>query len=160
MAKKMIAKKMIATSILISIIVIFTSGISYAVTVKEVGSEIKMVGCEMLVSVCRTDAAQEMREKISGMIDKGMTKEEIVDTFIKQYGEQVYAAPTKEGFNLIAWIMPFLVIIIGGIFIYYITNKWQIAYEANGNSDQELQISSEEQEEYEEKLNDEFKKYL
>ncbi|SJZ56522.1 cytochrome c-type biogenesis protein [Selenihalanaerobacter shriftii] len=155
------AKKMIATSVLISIIVIFTSGISYALTVKEVGSELMVINHDMLVSVCPSETGQQMRDQISKMIDKGMTKEEIIDSFIKEYGEKVYAAPTKEGFNLIvAWILPFLVILIGGLFLYYFTKKWQTAYEVNNNSKQELQISSEEQEEYEEKLNDELKKYL
>lgn len=151
-------KKLASILVLVSIIVVATAGVGYAVTVKDVGKEIKMVGCEMLVSVCQTDGAQQMRDEISAMIDKGMTKQEIIDSFIEKYGEQVYAAPTKKGFNLVAWIMPFLALIIGGGFIYYFARKWTVSYNTSAGSEvvDEEEISQEEEEEIEEEL----KKYL
>ncbi|KXS43927.1 MULTISPECIES: cytochrome c-type biogenesis protein [unclassified Candidatus Frackibacter] len=153
-------KKIATILVLVSIMVVFTSAVSYALTVKDVAKEIKMVGCEMLVSVCRTDAANEMRNTIAGMVDKGMTKKEIITSFIEKYGEQVYAAPTKKGFNLIAWIMPFLAIIVGGGVIYYFARQWSAAYEFGTSNKTTEHLSKEEEEEYKEQLDEEFKKYL
>jgi cytochrome c-type biogenesis protein CcmH len=150
-------KYLISTLILISIIVVSVSGTSYALTVKDISKDITMVGCEMLVSNCQTDAAQQMRDTIAKKLNQGLTKEEIIEEFIEKYGEQVYAAPTKKGFNLIAWIMPFLSLIVGGIIIYYFIRTRVIS----SNAKSEYLANKEEiDSESKEKLDEELKKYL
>ena len=41
-----------------------------------------------------------------------------------QYGEAVLAAPTKKGFNLTAWILPFLGLFIGVWIVRTSIVKW------------------------------------
>ena len=49
------------------------------------------------------------REKIGGMQKTGMRDQQIVDTFVKERGIVALAAPPMQGFNLLGWIMPFIV---------------------------------------------------
>lgn len=77
-------------------------------------------GCNMLVSACECDTAKKITARVAQMIEKGQSKEEIIQSFVNTHGEKILAAPTKKGFNLTAWILPFLAIILraGGIYIF------------------------------------------
>ncbi len=81
-------------------------------------------GCNMVLAACEGSmecgpAAQITREVVQ-MIDQGQTKEEILKFYVDKYGETILAEPTKEGFNFLAWVLPFLGLAmgIGGIYIF------------------------------------------
>lgn len=50
--------------------------------------------------------AQRIRAFIRQRIAAGDTKSEIKAQLVAQFGEQVLAAPSKSGFNLLAWALP------------------------------------------------------
>lgn len=50
--------------------------------------------------------AERVREQIRGLIAEGMTKEEIKDELVAEYGENVLATPDTSGFDLTAWVLP------------------------------------------------------
>ncbi|TET46087.1 hypothetical protein E3J59_03375, partial [Candidatus Aerophobetes bacterium] len=52
------------------------------------------------------------------------TKDQIIGYFVAQYGEKILAAPPKKGFNLTAWITPFVVIALGAGIVYLVITKW------------------------------------
>ena len=58
------------------------------------------------------------------MLDSGLTVEQIIKSQVDEYGETVLSAPTKFGFNLTAWVMPFMVLIAGGVGIRKILYTW------------------------------------
>lgn len=64
--------------------------------------------------------AQDMRVKVRELLDDGKTNAEVKEYFVLRYGEEVLAAPGGSGFNLIAWIVPFF-IVIGGVGITLLT---------------------------------------
>ncbi|MCZ6538990.1 MAG: cytochrome c-type biogenesis protein CcmH [Chloroflexi bacterium] len=64
--------------------------------------------------------AQDMRVKVRELLDSGSTNAQIKDYFVVRYGEEILAAPSGRGFNLIAWIVPFF-IVSGGIAIALVT---------------------------------------
>ncbi len=41
------------------------------------------------------------------LLDKGMDRPAIIAIYRTRYGEKILSAPTTEGFNLLAWVMPF-----------------------------------------------------
>jgi cytochrome c-type biogenesis protein CcmH len=88
-------------------------------------------GCNLLVSACavsmKCGQSREIIDQVSQMIEKGRSKENIIQYFVGTHGEKILAAPTKEGFNLTAWILPFLVIILGAGIIYVFIDKCLIS---------------------------------
>lgn len=58
--------------------------------------------------------AYEVRAQIREALAHGESEEEILQAYVAQYGERILARPTKQGFNLLAWILPFAVLFIGG----------------------------------------------
>lgn len=51
-------------------------------------------------------AAQQVERLIAVRIQAGDSKQEIKDRLVDQYGPQILAAPQKEGFDLLAWVLP------------------------------------------------------
>ena len=60
----------------------------------------------------------DMETTIATMVQSGNTKSQIMEHFVNQYGERVLAIPVMSGFNLLAWITPIIIGIIG-IIIWY-----------------------------------------
>ncbi len=59
-------------------------------------------------------------EEVAEMLDSGMKKDEILDYYVDQMGEEALKAPLKQGFSLTAWITPFVLFILASILVYYI----------------------------------------
>jgi cytochrome c-type biogenesis protein CcmH len=85
-------------------------------------------GCGLTVANCNhpnCSSSVPMREQIDAMLAKRMGRAEIVAYFRKQYGEKILSAPTTQGFNLLAWIMPFVVLLLGGGLVVMMMGRWR-----------------------------------
>ena len=58
------------------------------------------------------------------MLESGLTVDQIVQQQVEKYGETVLSAPTKNGFNLTAWVIPFGALMIGGGGLRRLLNGW------------------------------------
>ena len=83
-----------------------------------------------------------MRERIAAMQKLGMSDEEIVNAVVKDKGLQALAAPPEEGFNLLAWIMPWIAVSLGlvaiWVFISRLNRKKAVAAAAAPELDPEV----------------------
>ena len=61
------------------------------------------------------------------MIGKGMGRAQIIAFYRHKYGEKVLSAPTTDGFNLLAWTMPFIALVVGGGLIVLAFGRWRTA---------------------------------
>lgn len=80
--------------------------------------------CVMTLDSCDCGFADNMRLIIAEKIDQGQTKGQILDYFVAIYGEQVLTTPSKSGFNLIVWIAPFGVLLVGGGAVFFALRTW------------------------------------
>ncbi len=84
--------------------------------------------CNMTVEACQGAMACESADKLTAeaqqLIDQGLDKNAVLASFISRYGEQILSAPTKKGFNLTAWVTPFLLILGAGFLIIQFVRKW------------------------------------
>jgi cytochrome c-type biogenesis protein CcmH len=67
-----------------------------------------MIGCHY---------AHPAKQKIAGMQAQGQTDEQIINGFVKEQGLRALAVPPAEGFNILAWVTPFLALAFGGFAI-------------------------------------------
>ncbi|MFH1853024.1 MAG: cytochrome c-type biogenesis protein CcmH [Candidatus Neomarinimicrobiota bacterium] len=68
----------------------------------------------------------QLEREIRQMVEDGRTKKEIMDHYVKQYGERILASPVASGFNLMAWITPILIALIGiALFANYLRTPRQ-----------------------------------
>jgi cytochrome c-type biogenesis protein CcmH len=69
-----------------------------------------------------SEAAKQVKTQIAGLLAEGKTKEEILDMYVAIYGEQILARPRARGFNLLAYIMPPVILLVGGLmFVYFVS---------------------------------------
>ena len=69
-------------------------------------------GCAQLLGECNHVGCPESgreREELKTAIAAGKSDKDILDWFAAKYGATVLAAPTTQGFDLVAWIAPFAV---------------------------------------------------
>lgn len=85
-------------------------------------------GCSYTVNACagamQCDVSEQMRKVISDKVAQGQGRQQVISYFASQYGEKVLAAPTKQGFNLTAWVTPFAAILAGAGVVYLILQAW------------------------------------
>jgi cytochrome c-type biogenesis protein CcmH len=85
-------------------------------------------GCGLTVANCnhpQCEFSVPVRQKIEQMIGQGMGRSQIIAAFRAQYGEKILSAPTVEGFNLLAWIMPFAAVFAGCFLIVGALGRWR-----------------------------------
>jgi cytochrome c-type biogenesis protein CcmH len=80
-------------------------------------------GCTLDVFTCRTtdfscQVSPAMHRDVMALVEGGYGAQEIIDAFVKIYGERALMAPRKSGFNLLAWITPGAALIVGGGAVY------------------------------------------
>ena len=90
--------------------------------VNEVAKELYCPVCESTpLDVCGTQACADWREVIRDKLSQGQSSDEIREYFALQYGPRALAEPPREGFSLVVWIAPIVVVILGGfLFTRYV----------------------------------------
>lgn len=79
-------------------------------------------GCGLTVASCNhleCGFAVPARKEIAEALTAGKDGEQIIDQFKREYGEKVLSSPVAEGFNLLAWIAPYLGIFLAGSFMFF-----------------------------------------
>jgi cytochrome c-type biogenesis protein CcmH/NrfF len=66
-----------------------------------------------------------MRGELIAGLDRGENDDLTLQDFVQKYGPTVLAAPTGTGFNRIAWIMPFLALVLGLLTTILIMLAWR-----------------------------------
>ena len=68
----------------------------------------------------------DARAKSTRMIGKGNgPRRRSSHSIARKYGEKILSAPTTEGFNLLAWMMPFVALAVGGGLIVLVFGRWR-----------------------------------
>jgi cytochrome c-type biogenesis protein CcmH len=82
-------------------------------------------GCHpQSVADCACGRAAELREEMRSMVEGGMTGDEIIAFYVAKHGEQILVAPEATGFNLFAWLGPFVLLLAGGVGILVLVRRW------------------------------------
>lgn len=107
------------TRLLLTIVLGVLASAAFAGSVEEqtlkVAAELRCPVCQNLsVADSPSEMATQMRELIHEKLKQGESPEQIRSYFVSRYGEWVLLAPTRQGFNWVAWLLPFVAILGGG----------------------------------------------
>jgi len=92
---------------------------------KELQQELWCPICQgVRLDVCEQKVCEQMRDMIDNDLAAGKSTEEIKADFIEFYGPVVLGEPPREGFNLVAWIVPVLLVVGGLLFVLLLTRRW------------------------------------
>ncbi len=128
------------------------------ITADEVNLIAREIWCPLCSGVrldsCELKACDQMKEVIALKLAEGEDLPAIRSYFVAQYGPQVLGEPPLEGFNWLAWILPFVVLAIGGYVVWSTVRRMTRPRAVAGSA--ATQVISDE---YEAKLAEELKRY-
>ena len=91
---------------------------------RQVGKQLTcQCSCREQITVCgmqNCGSATPMRAEIREKLKAGMGVDAIVESFVARVGKQVLAAPPMKGFDLTAWIVPFVTLGLGLVLVGWI----------------------------------------
>lgn len=84
-------------------------------------------GCAQLLGECNHVGCPESgreRNELSAAIASGQSDQQILDAFSAKYGATVLAAPPTKGFDLVAWVAPFVVFAAALLGTILLIRRW------------------------------------
>lgn len=86
----------------------------------DISDELRCPTCQGLSVLDSTATfSEQIKEQVRLQVLEGKSKSEILDFFVERYGPWILREPPKEGFNLLAWILPIAILILGPFFIWF-----------------------------------------
>jgi len=70
-----------------------------------------------------SDFAQTIKLVVKDLINDGKTEEEIYSFLAEKYGEWIVFKPQLNKHNFMLWFLPYLVLIFGGLIIFFLQKK-------------------------------------
>jgi cytochrome c-type biogenesis protein CcmH len=93
--------------------------------VREIAVQLRCPVCQGLsVGDSPSELANEMRALIREQLHQGKTSAQVLDYFAQRYGEWILLAPPKRGFNLVIWVLPFVLLPVGAAVVYLGARRW------------------------------------
>ena len=95
-------------------------------TLPEVEREVMCPVCGTTLELA-SEAPQAARQRalIRDLIAEGRTKDEIKDVLVAQFGEEVLATPDTKGFDLAAWLVPGVAVVVAAVAILVGLRRWR-----------------------------------
>jgi len=96
-------------------------------SLSDLENEVMCLVCGTTLNVSDSPQADRERAFIRALIARGETKNQIKAALVAQYGRGVLATPSDSGFDLAAWIVPGLAVVLAGIGIAFAVVRWRRA---------------------------------
>jgi cytochrome c-type biogenesis protein CcmH len=95
------------------------------VQTREVASQLRCVVCQGLsIQDSPAPLAREMRAVVREQLAAGRTPEQVKEYFVQKYGEMVLLSPDPAGFNLLVYLLPVAMLLLGGVFVFLKAKQW------------------------------------
>ena len=94
-------------------------------TLPDIEDEVMCVECRTALNVSTAPVADQERAFIRARIAEGLSKEEIKDALVEEYGPDVLAEPEPEGFDLAAWLVPGGLIGLALLGVALLARRWR-----------------------------------
>jgi cytochrome c-type biogenesis protein CcmH len=93
-------------------------------TLAELEGEVMCPICHTTLDQSNSAAAARIEAFIVRRISAGDTKSEIKRKLVDQFGPAILAEPPKHGFDLLAWLLPIVGILVGGVVLALAVWRW------------------------------------
>jgi cytochrome c-type biogenesis protein CcmH len=97
----------------------------------DIENDVMCVSCREPLAVAQSPQAYAERNYIRGLIAQGLTKAQIEQALVGQYGQEVLGKPPAHGFNLTVYILPPAIVLLGIGTLALLLPKWRRRQKAN-----------------------------
>jgi cytochrome c-type biogenesis protein CcmH len=96
-----------------------------------VASQLRCPVCQGLsIQDSPSELAQSMRSLVRDQLAEGKSPDQVKAYFVSKYGEWILLSPPPHGFNLLAYVVPVLIVLGGGALIALAVRRWTAGSEA------------------------------
>jgi len=101
--------------------------------VQNVASQLKCPVCQgESVADSQATIAQQMRQVIREQLQSGKSEQDVVQYFVRSYGDQIVWLPLWQGFSLLAWLVP-IAFLLGGVgLVFIVLREWRAGIAVTG----------------------------
>lgn len=115
---------------LLAALVIFAMGAGDPTSrFNEVGHQLMCIcGCNQILLECNHVGCPDsdgMRNELMAAITRGDSDSLVQQAFVQKYGPTVLAAPSTAGFDRAAWVMPFVILVLGFGLVIMVVRAWK-----------------------------------
>jgi cytochrome c-type biogenesis protein CcmH len=122
-------KRLISSAALCLALLVFLGAGDESARVNDLGHRLMCVcGCNQILLECNHVGcaySERMRAELIAAVDRGDSDDLTLQAFVQKYGTTVMSAPTKTGFNRVAWITPYAALILGLGLVTLIVRAWK-----------------------------------
>ena len=115
------------------------------VTTKEIEEALTcQCGCGLTVHSCNhlsCGSGIPLKQEVLTLVSQGLSRDEILLSFRDKYGEKILSSPTTEGFNITAWVLPFVALGAGALVVVFTVRRWTAASGEAGPSLAERELT-------------------
>jgi cytochrome c-type biogenesis protein CcmH/NrfF len=101
------------------------AGAAPQATVNEIEGEVMCPICGTLLELSESPQAQREKVYVARLVAAGKSKAEVKDDLVAQYGPAVLALPKASGFDLTAYLVPVLAILVAAIALAFGVTRWR-----------------------------------
>jgi cytochrome c-type biogenesis protein CcmH len=121
--------KRVAQILLVALVAVALLGVGDDARFNDLGHRLMCTcGCSQVLLECNhvgCTASDGMRKELLVAMSTNKSDDQILNGFVDKYGMTVLAAPTKSGFNLVAWITPFAILALASLLTVWVVRRWK-----------------------------------
>lgn len=91
----------------------------------EIEGEVMCPVCGTLLELAESPQALRQKAFVARLIADGRSKDEIKDALVAEYGEEVLALPSGDGFNLSAYLVPIVAFLLAAVALAFGVRRWR-----------------------------------
>jgi cytochrome c-type biogenesis protein CcmH len=91
----------------------------------DIEQDVMCPSCHEPLALAQSPQADFERTFISRLIAQGMTKPQIEQALVAQYGPEVLGKPPAHGFNLTVYVLPPALLLVGAALLVILLPRWR-----------------------------------
>lgn len=91
----------------------------------DIENDVMCVSCRESLAVAQSPQAYSERAYIRALIKQGLTKKQIENQLVGQYGPSVLGKPPAKGFDLVVYVVPAAIVALGVLFLAITIPRWR-----------------------------------
>jgi cytochrome c-type biogenesis protein CcmH/NrfF len=121
--------RLLQASLLVACVLIVAGAGDESARFNDLGHRLMCAcGCNQILLECNHVGcaySDRMRAELVAAVDRGDNDDLTLQSFVQKYGPTVLAAPKKTGFDRVAWVTPYAVLVLGIGLVGFIVRAWR-----------------------------------
>ena len=121
-------KRLLHPTALLAAVFVFIGAGDDSPRFNQLGHRLMCVcGCSQILLECNhigCHYSDGMRGELTAGLERGDSDDLTLQSFVQKYGTTVLAAPTTTGFNQVAWVVPYAVLLVAMAITIFTIRSW------------------------------------